>query len=128
MLTAARVHAEIITIAERGAGSNPLKQTEDFVRSAIKRGVIDQTRVAALLGVSTATLRRRLEIEGASFREVRQDVLNGAAKALLNKGRAVAEVADELGFSDFRSFNRAFKSWNGETPAAFSQKAVRRAN
>ncbi len=128
MLTAAHVHAEIISVAERNAGIAMSKRTEDFVRSALERGVIDQTRVAALLGVSTATLRRRLEDEGVTFRELRRDVLNDASKKLLKRGLGVSEVAEELGFSDFRSFNRAFKSWNGETPATFSQRFNRKAN
>ncbi|MCA8889276.1 MAG: helix-turn-helix domain-containing protein [Parvularculaceae bacterium] len=122
LLTAAHVHAEIIRVAERDAGLAASKRTEDFVRSAVERGVIDQTRVAALLGVSAATLRRRLEEEGVTFRKLRRDVLNAAAKKRLKRGLGVSEVAEELGFSDFRSFNRAFKSWNGETPAAFAQR------
>jgi AraC-like DNA-binding protein len=125
-LTAARVHSEIIAMADRGATGGPHLGTVDFVRSALSRGVIDQTRIAALLGVSAATLRRRLETEGANFRDLRRDVLNAAAKSLLARRRPVAEVAEELGFSEFRSFNRAFKAWNGMTPKAFAA-AVRKA-
>ncbi len=125
VLTAARVHAEIIAMADEGARHGPINQTEDFVRTALGRGVIDQTRIAALLGVSTATLRRRLEEEGASFRDLRQEVLNEAAKKLLQKRLALTEVAEELGFSEFRSFNRAFKAWNGVTPKEFAQRGKR---
>jgi AraC-like DNA-binding protein len=70
-----------------------------------------------------ATLRRRLESEGASFRDLRRDTLNEAAKRLLRRRSSVAEVAEELGFSDFRSFNRAFKAWNGVTPKAYADGA-----
>lgn len=127
-LTSARVHAKITEIA--GVGHQPFRfrQAEFFVKDALGKGVIDQTRIAALAGVSVATLRRRLEVEGVSFRDLRRDVLNDAAKALLRRRKSVAEVAEELGFSDFRAFNRAFKAWNGLTPKAFSESSPVKAN
>ncbi len=122
-LKASAVLAEIAQAAATAhvAGHGP--ETAALVRWALLRGVIDQTRIAALAGVSAATLRRRLEDEGVSFRDLRKEVLNDAAKTLLLRRKSVAEVADELGFSDFRAFNRAFKSWNGETPKAFAERA-----
>ena len=58
-----------------------------------------------------------------SFRDLRKEVLNDAAKSLLRRRKSVPEIAAELGFSDFRAFNRAFKAWNGETPKAFADRA-----
>ncbi|MEO1014843.1 MAG: helix-turn-helix domain-containing protein [Pseudomonadota bacterium] len=123
-LTAAHVHAQILKMAGSDAGAGALKETSEFVRRALARGVIDQTRIAAMLGVSVATLRRRLDEEGASFRDLRREVLNAAAKRLLARRRNATEVAEELGFAELRSFSRAFKSWNGETPKAFAQRAL----
>jgi AraC-like DNA-binding protein len=119
-LSSMRVEAEIIAAsgAPRGAGRG---ETADFVRQSLARGVIDQTRIAALAGVSVATLRRRLEAEGATFRDLRAEILNEAAKRLLTDRTPVAEVAEQLGFSDFRAFNRAFRAWNGLSPKAFSE-------
>lgn len=119
-LNAAHVYEEIVSASAAPLAGGRGGETADFVRQSLSRGVIDQTRIAALAGTSVATLRRRLEAEGASFRDLRADVLNDAAKRLLRSGNSVAEVAEELGFSDFRAFNRAFKSWNGVTPKAFS--------
>lgn len=93
------------------------------VRDALSRGVVEQSEVASQMGVSTATLRRRLRYEGASFRDLRRDVLNETAKRLLLEERPVAEVSETLGFSEFRAFNRAFRDWNGETPKAFVRKS-----
>lgn len=120
-LNAAGVYAEIVSAAaSEGAGGRG-GEMSDFVRQSLARGLIDQTRIAALAGVSVATLRRRLDAEGVNFRDIRREVLNEAARRLLRRNRTVAEVAEELGFSDFRAFNRAFKVWNGLTPKAFSQ-------
>ncbi|MGD9800293.1 MAG: helix-turn-helix domain-containing protein [Parvularculaceae bacterium] len=40
----------------------------------------------------------------------------------------MADVAEELGFSDFRAFNRAFKAWNGVTPKAYASQVARKAD
>lgn len=121
-LKASAVLGEIAAAAGSAHAAGHGGETSDFVRRALARGVIDQTRIAALAGISVATLRRKLETEGTSFRNLRLAVLNESAKSLLLKRRSIAEVADELGFSDFRAFNRAFKNWNGETPKAFAKR------
>lgn len=98
----------------------------DRVRAAIAGGADDQTQVARQIGVSVATLRRRLEACGHRFRELRAEVLNDRARRLLDHRRDSAEIADALGFSDGRSFARAFKSWNGMTPSRYQARDVRR--
>lgn len=123
-LTASRVYEEAILLIERreGGAPSPLSIAAK-VRAALAKnavgGALDQKRAATMLDMSVATLRRRLADEGVSFRDLRRDALNDAAKAMLSKRRAIAEIADELGFSDFRSFNRAFRDWNGVTPSAW---------
>lgn len=92
------------------------------VRDALARGVVEQKAVAALLGLSVATLRRRLQNEGVSFRALRRDVLNETAKRLLQNNRSISDVSESLGFAEFRSFNRAFKDWNGLTPKAYMRR------
>jgi AraC-like DNA-binding protein len=89
------------------------------VGSAIAGGAQGQPEVARKLGLSIATLRRRLADSDLSFRAIRARVLGETACALLVERRTVADVADTLGFADSRSFSRAFKAWKGVTPAAF---------
>lgn len=95
------------------------------VRDLIAGGVVEQTSVAQIMGISTATLRRRLTEEGSSFRRLRRDIIDQLARDLLAEGCQVASVAERLGFSDIRSFNRAFKSWNGMTPKAYQNGVAR---
>jgi len=122
-LNAAAVHRTIIDEAGSPGRAGPGSEMTQFVRQALARGAIDQTSVAALAGISAPTLRRRLEEEGTSFRDLRQDVLNEAAKRLLADRKSLAEIAEELGFSDYRAFTRAFKAWNGESPMHFTRKS-----
>lgn len=76
--------------------------------------------VAARLGSSPATLRRRLTEEGASFRRLRDAANNDLARRwLADEALSVAAVAERLGFSDTFSFSRFFGRLNGCTPARF---------
>ena len=88
----------------------------------IRNGVTQQETVAHRLSISVATLRRRLEEEGTSFRALMSEHLLEKATALLRKGQSVAQVSEALDYSDIRAFNRAFKRWQGETPAKYAQR------
>ncbi|MEO1043436.1 MAG: helix-turn-helix domain-containing protein [Pseudomonadota bacterium] len=101
------------------------RPTATGVERLIAKGTADQPSVAALLGVSVATLRRRLSSEGTSFRVVRTKVLSARAMDMLGSDRSMMAIATELGFSDVRSFSRAFKSWTGETPNAVRRRLKR---
>ncbi|MBI1365194.1 MAG: helix-turn-helix domain-containing protein [Alphaproteobacteria bacterium] len=123
ILTASEVYGHVIeTVEARGKAGRGFFGAASAVREQMRKGVVDQREVAFALGVSVATLRRRLSEEGASFREIRKEVLNGAAQTLLRRNRPIADIAEALGFSDFRSFNRAFKEWNGLTPRAYVER------
>lgn len=114
------VYRKIITLLDAGdTRAAPIRCQGDRVAERLRRGVTGQAQVAAELGMSVATLRRRLTDEGTSFRALRHQVLAEQASAMLRQGMHAAEVADQLGFADFRSFTRAFKLWTGMTPAVF---------
>lgn len=93
-------------------------RTFDFIRN----GVTQQEVVAHRMSISVATLRRRLEEEGTSFRALMSAHFLEEATALLRKGYSVAHVSEALDYSDIRAFNRAFKRWQGETPAKYAQR------
>lgn len=78
--------------------------------------------VARALGMSVATLRRRLAEEGASFRTLSSDVRRDAAASLLATGRGLEDVAAELGFSDARSLRRACRVWFDMTPDEYRRR------
>jgi len=112
-------------MARLGEGDRPVRFADE-VRRLIASGAAGQGEVAHALGVSVATLRRRLCEENASFRDLRREALNASAKALLRERRSVDDVAAALGFSEFRSFARAFKHWNGVTPTVYARQTQAR--
>jgi len=122
-LSANAVYQKIAeTIAGKHAAFGRSNSVATRVRDALTRGIVEQPDVAKQMGLSVATLRRRLAAEGLRFRDLREEVLNETAKRLLAEGRSVSDVADALGFSEVRAFSRAFKDWNGETPKLFTKQ------
>lgn len=110
-----------IDFVERRDCSARSRSLSERVHEALEAGQ-DQPRIGHMLGMSVATLRRRLEAEGVGFRQLRRDSLNARAQSMLTGGAHPRDVAEELGFSDLRSFNRAFKAWNGVTPQWFRSR------
>jgi AraC-like DNA-binding protein len=117
------LHATIVSRAEKRVSQMPGASFAE----RIKRHILDakpQTRhdmpsVARALGVSTRSLHRRLSDEGTSFRDVADAALGSLAKRLvLEEGRSIEDAAYTMGFSHASAFHRAFKRWNGATPAA----------
>ncbi len=80
--------------------------------------IIDQ--VAAKLHVSVRTLRRRLDEEGCSYRELLEEVRFQLAKEyLLDTRLPLAEIADLLGYTEAGNFSHAFRRWSGHSPRGF---------
>jgi AraC-like DNA-binding protein len=105
----------------------PVVRAEPDIVARVEREICagrhDQADVAVALGMSIASLRRRLADAGWQFREVRVRILDSLARAALDDGAAIGDVAESLGFSDGRSFARAFRQWNGVAPADYKRTA-----
>ncbi|WP_175776440.1 AraC family transcriptional regulator [Burkholderia anthina] len=81
--------------------------------------------IATLLNTSERTLKRRLQEEGACFRDISNTVRKTRAQALVAEGRlSIKEIAEELGFSDMSSFSQAYKRWTGVAPSVSRQAAT----
>ena len=79
--------------------------------------------VAELLSTSSRTLTRRLQEEDCQFSHLVREVRLSKAKSALTTAKTdVQQLALNLGFSDRRGFERAFKHWTGITPAAYRKK------
>jgi AraC-like DNA-binding protein len=84
----------------------------------------DADAVARQLHVSTRTLHRHLGQEGASLQALKDEVRRDRAVELLARtARPVKAVARAVGFSDEKSFSRAFRGWTGRSPRAYRRGA-----
>ena len=79
----------------------------------------NQDLIAAQLNMSVATLRRKLSFFNLNYRGVLNKVYGELSINLIQDGLPIAEVAERLGYSDLRSFKRAFYRWHNRTPAAY---------
>ena len=85
---------------------------------------VSRAHMAAMLGLSEATMRRRLDREGATYRQIKDSIYNQLAREWLAQGDVpVGTIATRLGFSDAFAFRRFFIRWNGISPTAYGRSA-----
>ncbi len=73
--------------------------------------------IGGQLHMSEATLRRRLDDEGTTYKSVLDDLRRElAAQYIAERRVAIGEIALLLGFSTVSAFGRAFRRWNGVSP------------
>ncbi len=81
--------------------------------------------VARDLLVSPRTLRRQLQLEGTSYRDLLDTVRAREAERLLrDSGLSVAQIATTLGYANPPAFTAAFRRWHRITPVAFRHGAA----
>lgn len=82
-------------------------------------------QVARQLGMEPRTLQRRLREQGQSFAELQAHARYRLALRLLETTTLDIEtISEKLGFSDRRSFTRAFQGWNGMSPSEFRARKI----
>jgi AraC-like DNA-binding protein len=70
--------------------------------------------------LSPSTVRRKLEREGCSFQEIKDEVRRGVAFEQLRRSQSsITLIAEQIGFQEPSAFHRAFKKWTGESPGRY---------
>lgn len=73
-------------------------------------------QLSRMLQTSPRTLRRSLRAMGTSYQEMFDDARRTrAVECVSERAMTFADIAKRLGFSDVRSFRRAYKRWTGHT-------------
>ncbi len=91
--------------------------TSDQVLDLLRQAPLDQATLAAAMGVSVATLRRRLTEEGHSYRGLLSHVRQQQTLAALKAEMGLEDLAAGLGYSEARSLRRATRRWFGAPPS-----------
>lgn len=75
------------------------------------------SKIARRLGSNERSLRRELERQGSSFRDIRDELRARLALEYL-RGTSLTndDIATALGFSDGAAFRRAFQRWTAKSP------------
>lgn len=76
--------------------------------------------VAQHIAMAPRSLRRKLEEEGTSFRDIVEEERRQLAMQLLQGTQLkLDEIAMQLGYGDTASFTRAFRRWFGRAPGKY---------
>ncbi|OUM02681.1 hypothetical protein A8M77_10040 [Variovorax sp. JS1663] len=95
------------------------------IASAVRRTLVEHMpwrfptieSMAGELALHPRTLRRRLEVEGTTYRDILAGVRRALAIEYLRKTRMTTEeIASRLGYSDAANFRHAFARWTGRSP------------
>lgn len=113
--------AEFATFLDMLAQGDPVPLASDHARviEALRAGCQSQDEVARALGVSVATLRRRLAQASLNFREISAEFRTRQLKDLLATQMPLADIAEQLGLSDERSLRRFARLHLGVAPGAY---------
>ncbi len=100
------------------AKANIVEQVKWILKRLLAGSRPDLEMVAQALGMSERTLQRRITGEGATFRQLLNDTRHELVRQYLaDEAVEITEAAFLVGFEDPNSFYRAFRSWEGTTPA-----------
>ncbi len=99
-------------------------RVEEEIQAMLKAGEsVKIADVASRLNLSSRTLQRRLEGEGATFAELLEKHRKQLAHdALAHTELSITEIAYTIGFSDPSNFSRTCYRWFGASPAAYRRR------
>ncbi len=119
LLSTLEAHATA-QLAQLGIETSLSQRVRQCIKDAIGHTLPRKEAVAEKLGMNIRTLHRHLAEEGQSWQKLLDEIRLEQAKQLLrNTDQAQTCIADALGYSDIRSFQRSFKRHTGETPGQF---------
>ena len=111
------VQQQIDALDVRHADDFP-EQVRSVLRTALVTGQAGADPVAALFGMHSRTLNRRLNAFGTHFRVLVDEGRFEIARQLLDdSGMEIGRIAWLLGYAEPSAFTRAFRRWSGTTPA-----------
>jgi AraC-like DNA-binding protein len=98
------------------------------IRSVLLRDVANQptlSTVARLLKTTPRTLRRQLQSQNTSFRQLSNELrAHVAVRYLRETTMTTDDIAFALGYSDAANFRHAFRRWTGRTPHEFREQTT----
>ena len=118
-----RVQRQLTTLPKPApaAGTAALVEQVFAARPELLGRGIDSA--AEALGLHPRTLQRRLQDEDQGYAELQARARFAKAAEWLEQGElSIEAISERLGFSDRRSFTRAFTRWAGMAPSAFRRK------
>jgi AraC-like DNA-binding protein len=119
----AELRESLLTALQRQIARQPLgfaARVKHALRPLLLAGSASHHQVAAHLNIHPRTMGRRLEEEGITFEQLKDEVRLAVSRELLARTDiAVSDVAATLGYATPSAFVRAFRRWTGSSPSAW---------
>jgi len=112
-------------LERRRAGLQVSELVKEYLEVSTAPALPTLETISKLTNTSSRTLKRHLQREGHSFRDlVSKGRSELAAQLVLDTTQTLAEVADRLGYSSPSCFSQAFKRWHGLSPSDYRKRAM----
>lgn len=111
-------------LSELELGSGIAGKVRELILSNLSRP-LGFEQIAKSLNMSERSLRRRLQEEGTSFRNLADELrVQVAIKYVRDTDLSVEDIAFALGFSDASSFRHAFRRWTNAAPNEYRRARI----
>jgi AraC-like DNA-binding protein len=101
-------------------GDPLIQRARTTLAELLAAGSASLETLASALHLSERTLRRRLDEHGTSYKQLLDELRKELALYYVGRtDQSLEQVAARLGFTEPSTFYRAFKRWEGTTPAAY---------
>lgn len=121
----AAVREQLLTTLQQRLARQPQgfsTRVKHALRPMLLAGTASHREVAAHLNLHPRTMGRRLEEEGVTFEQLKDEMRLAVARELLARTDvAVSDVAAALGYATPSAFVRAFRRWTDSSPSAWRQ-------
>lgn len=116
-----RMHLEGVA-KELPRATDLVRVTQQCIEERLGEGGASIEQVSRSLGLGPRALQARLRRRGVTYRQLVDRARVTLAKSYLRRTEeALAQIAENLGYSDASSFHRGFKRITGLTPAAYRE-------
>lgn len=111
---------QLFTIETEKGSDSIIPRMRSLIGYNFTKKIPSFDEMAGLMNISARTLRRRLEKEGTSYQQIKDECRRDAAIDYLSRSElSINAVAALMGFDEPSAFHRSFKKWTGITPGEF---------
>jgi len=97
----------------------------EVMRSDINLASASVAEIAENMKISVRGMQRRLKQEETTFSQLQLEARMSFAMQFLSENKlSIEEISEYLGFSNRRSFSRAFHQWYGTSPSTYRKLAL----
>ena len=122
----AKLRENLLAALQRQLAQQPqgfAARVKHALRPLLLSGSASHRQVAKHLNTHPRTMGRRLEAEGFTFEQLKDEVRLAVARELLARTDiAISDVAAALGYATPSAFVRAFRRWTGGSPSAWRKE------